>query len=598
MYLLRPFSRRRPSGEDDQKREQLASLVVGALGLGTGKHEGDVAAEIFSELGLDLAKIDHGIPQSAPDRAAKLRSKAAAELARSAPTMAAIVAAVVRAGGLLVAMVEEVYQFLAEHSATTGGTSESFRVAATELEGAELTLSPAFFEETRRLIRQVVIAPVGTVDIEALATFLGLDNGVPYGRWPPQDPSTGFPLPAGVLQVRSVAARLRGLESGESGWAEAAQLARATDSAAARLVGAAEQLVSGFDANLELLVAGAPASVDLVSYLIEHAYAAEIHDWWYDTCGGEVRRYLSDGFLGSGALLRSGAILDPHEVGLRQGSVVVSPVAEPRFGSPIGELSAWCAMFREGLHPEPGASDLEELVASPAVCLAWLGQLRAACEEALDWLATDVVTVSGESRTTRLIEEVEQLLNLPLWKQRELLYEIWLLCATVRACEQDGWQTWLSGLDPVSNTWLLPRSRAAEPVAYLARPTSAPGSVPRLGIWREPLRHTRGGDPLTPDITISTTGPPPRDLVVVEAKDRVNMAAGKALEAGRRYASGLEPRLTWVGNHCDFRGWNAPEHNHGDPWHPIHLAARLRPGSVPEAFATTITAAIRPIEPL
>jgi hypothetical protein len=134
-----------------------------------------------------------------------------------------------------------------------------------------------------------------------------------------------------------------------------------------------------------------------------------------------------------------------------------------------------------------------------------------------------------------------------------------------------------------------------------------------LEVWREPKR---GNGLPTPDLVVATVGELSRDLLVVEAKDRHAMpsglpapqvkksvlkqkvrqarATGTALGVAGRYAGALRPFVTWVCNHCDFQDDPNPLTNHGDPWTRVHLAARFRPGSVPDAFTRSVRSALEP----
>jgi hypothetical protein len=118
---------------------------------------------------------------------------------------------------------------------------------------------------------------------------------------------------------------------------------------------------------------------------------------------------------------------------------------------------------------------------------------------------------------------------------------------------------------------------------------------------------------LTPDLSVATDDPNPRDLLVVEAKDRYRMSAGThrfpsrkakvstapkprtALDVGERYVVGLKPIVTWVCNHCDFRENDVTASvNYGGAWSHLYLASGFRPGSVPEDFDRSVAMALTP----
>jgi len=220
--------------------------------------------------------------------------------------------------------------------------------------------------------------------------------------------------------------------------------------------------------------------------------------------------------------------------------------------------------------------------------------------------AVDVFTPTGTVEVERCLEAVEQLLNLPLWRQRELLYEIWTLCATLDAAERAGWTVELPALTESARVRTLSFVSSAAPIA---RMRLEGGVGPYLEVRHEPRRTRRSGagKPLTPDIVVTTSAPWARDLLVVEAKDQHRMKSGyvegeppeepdrdSGLGVARRYASELGPVVTWICNHCDFDQPVDPTVNHGDPWSRVHLAARFRPGTVPAAFADSVRAALTP----
>lgn len=611
--IVPPTPREKARRREAPQRLAMATLVVDSLGLGTGKHEGGVDAELFAAFGLDLAALEAAVPQHAPDRASELRKLAAEKLSREASNTGAIVAELTRTSSFLMAMVRQVYELLCEHDATTKGTTKQFSILPSDVDDVELTLSPAFFEKVTHLLTRTVTYTLSTLDSSALSTFVGFDGGVLCGQWPVKNSDFNwasldhfqagkyFSLAAGVLHLSEAVQHLEARTIAETGWEDTASLANEALKAAERLVQQAEHVVTGFASQLDDLDITRPVGVSAVEYVAEHAYGVD-PDSPNEVITREVERYLRDRFLGAMVWFPDGGDRVAYEVGMTNGKPIVNTGTDDWYhSSSVAALAAWCGMFRDSRDPGMRIKELEQL-STPHEWTTWLGRLKNACMEATAWFRTTLVLLQEEITGERVFEEVKQLLNLPLWQHRDLLYEVWLLSATLRACEQAGWTTTLTGLDPATQAWVLPKSRAMEPVAYL---DSRSGGE-RLEVWREPLRTYADNRQLTPDVTITVPGTHPRDLVVVEAKDRIKMAEGSALEYARRYADGLSPRLTWVCNHCDFRtlktqrfsslpALEPAKQNHGDPWHAIHIAELFRPGSVPAAFAETIKAAIRPL---
>lgn len=205
---------------------------------------------------------------------------------------------------------------------------------------------------------------------------------------------------------------------------------------------------------------------------------------------------------------------------------------ERRFGTGAAQLGYFVALYRLGISPTreygaslPSFSDPDDLV-------PWFEQFRSSCDEAANWLTTDALIRTGSLDITVLLESFEEYLNLPLWKQRHLLYEIWVLCATLEACEHAGWTVELPGLTRQNGTWVLSPGQAADPIATLHRPDA---QAVTLDVWREPARQTLTSQ-FTPDVSISTPRPYVRDLLVIEAKDRYKMPVGK-----RRVHPGHDP---------------------------------------------------------
>jgi hypothetical protein len=270
-------------------------------------------------------------------------------------------------------------------------------------------------------------------------------------------------------------------------------------------------------------------------------------------------------------------------------------------------LAALVAMWRLDLRPEGDERRLAEYMAiGEEIDGVWVEEFRTYFDRAAEWLTNEVFTTIGETDVPELVKAIMEFLNLPLWEQRDLLYEIWMLCATLDACEQAGWTVELNGLSQDNREWILSVGRSDTPVATLRHVRDPAVS---LEVWREPSRKTESEKELTPDVTVSTPAPYVRDLLIVEAKDRQKMSVGlgprdragsevsgarTAIGVAERYAKGLRPRVVWVCNHCDFRQGVSAEANHGNAWTHIHVADQFRPGHVPGVFAESVRTALAP----
>jgi hypothetical protein len=608
---------------DADDRHRLAVVVVDGLELGAGKGEWNVTAELFATFKLDLKKLQTDVHKSlgkaasVEKRRVALREAAAQALAASVSDATTLVNELVRRGGQLVALVENVYRFLAGHTATTDAASETFQVRRDDLD-VDLTISEAFVEELRRVVRAPAAVEIGQIDEAMVRDFLRWDNGF-YGSWP-VGATHGVRLADGLLHLAWLVPAVRehpvvGVRSLLPSVERAAQ-------AAERLVAGAQRVVDAYIAHLTQLVDVDPVGV------ASRVYVHGKRGIFPDDLADELRRFRVEGVLGartySGfANLHSApeSITEsdrPHEfvVGFNTSFEPVirplPPTEEFEQVTGLGALASFAAMWRLSVWDARAERALRtELgvvaeVPDNTLLADWIDRLTTACEEAAAWLAGDVFTPTGTVEIERCLEAVEQLLNLPLWRQRELLYEIWTLCATLGAAEQAGWTVELPALTASARILSFP---SAAPVALMRLEG---GTGPCIEVRHEPRRTRRSGagKPLTPDIVVTTAAPWARDLLVVEAKDQHRMKSGyvegrpadepdrdSGLGVARRYASELGPVVTWICNHCDFDQPVDPTVNHGDPWSQVHLAAQFRPGTVPAAFADSVRTALAPPGP-
>ncbi|GAA1875202.1 hypothetical protein GCM10009715_22380 [Paeniglutamicibacter psychrophenolicus] len=588
---------------DQDLRNRLAELLLQGLEVGTGKHEEGVVDEVFRAFGLNWNDIDAAVSPKKLNRAEVLQKSAAAQLAKAAPSAEDLLNAVVRCGGRFVSMLDEVFTRLAQHSTSTSGTSDTFRLKRSGVDESSLTISPGFLERVHHLMEVLQHIPVGVMDEQALKSFTRWDNGVSYGRWPINDDHDDRLVNA-VLDLAWVGPLVRQRAEADPGWTPALILWNQAHEAAALLTNAAEGLVRSHAAHLDMLagldiaeaareVFGDGVADRQENYLLEEIerFRAE-RTFWITACPGLVLTIDQVSTIGLG---------DDLEVSKR-------PAEHYYYGSGVSDLAGFVAMRKLQIWAENQRPETEQRIfQDPAALEDWLSWVASSCQEATAWLENDVLEATSEIDFSKRIEAIEEFLNLPLWKQRDLLYEVWLLCATLDACEDAAWEVELSLLPSVDGAWVLSVGPANSPVARIHMGTD---KTVILDVWREPMRTADSGI-LTPDLAISTPPPYVRDLFVVEAKDRIKMTVGKPLEAdasldqtklgrktalgvAQRYAIGLHPIATWICNHCDFRQDSDPCHNHGDAWTSIHLADQFRPGHVPEGFKQSLRIALSP----
>ncbi|MGN7198572.1 hypothetical protein [Arthrobacter sp. SAFR-044] len=589
---------------DADLRLRLATLLLEALEIGSGKQEWDVVDEVFSTFNLNWNEIEGTFPHSLPGRADLLRVHAARELAKAVPTAQDLLNTVVRCGGRFVSMLEETYARLARHAATTSGASETFRLERSGVDETQLTISPAFLEQVHLMMERIRRVPLGVIDEAALASFTLWDNGESYGRWPVLPDADTDRLLNAALNLSWIGPIIQQREATDSSWGEAASHWSEANLAAARLVSAAEAIVSSHGAHLDALSDVDPASV------AREVFTGNAFTQREGVRAAEIDRFRATRFFGTTAL--SGfvhGIEDQSAVGLTDNlkPVVIQKTNDfwPQTG--VGGLAAFVAMWRLGLWAEREQENPANTrrFSDPMIMTGWLSWVASACTEATAWLEDEILQVTTTATVNERVDVLKEFLNLPLWRQRNLLYEVWVLCVTLDACEVAGWTVELTGLTEVEGAWVISVGPTATPTARLR--LSADEEI-SLDVWREPSRETSDAT-LTPDLAVSTVGPYCRDLLVVEAKDRVKMGVGKEFGAGptldrlqagqrtalavaQRYAVGLRANATWVCNHCDFRQGADPAVNHGDAWTEIHLADNFRPGEVPEAFNHSVKAAL------
>jgi hypothetical protein len=222
-----------------------------------------VGDDLCRALGVDLAAIEARFRDQRAYRKQNLREALAGALADKAGTASRLMTEVARCGGRFLAMVEEIYAFLATHRATASGTSEEFRFRKDGVQ-LDLPISPAFIERVKILERTLQEIEIGTIDEHALARFLGVDNGEFYGTWPIDSDRNSASVLVSLPRAVSQLARLR-MEPdrhlaprGRSRFHEALAAAMA---AAERLVARAERLV------------------------MAHAYLLRSHDLGVDAAG-------------------------------------------------------------------------------------------------------------------------------------------------------------------------------------------------------------------------------------------------------------------------------------------------------------------------
>jgi hypothetical protein len=202
-----------------------------------------------------------------------------------------------------------------------------------------------------------------------------------------------------------------------------------------------------------------------------------------------------------------------------------------------------------------------------------------------------------EQETQRLVDVVDRVL-LPFWRHRWRLVEVWSILWTIdtipEACRP---VPVLAGRDdsPGTFSWILPGGAATQPVAVTE------GARRALSVWFQLATPLSVGDAayykqdhIEPDVRVrDNSAPMPRDVVVVELKDRYLAAGSAEKRVGRMYAT-TGANVVCVANYSPFRSRTLRGNLYTESIGPstIYLVDGFKPGSVPPALTEAIRHAI------
>lgn len=575
---------------EHRDRQRLAELIVDVLEVGSRKVD-RLAADFLAAFDIDLDAIVDSQHDYSEQAKVATRSQLVAELVDRGPDVQALVETFLRCGAAVIDMVDGIYSLLAAHAATVGERSESFVVRPDA--DIELTISPAFVEELRTMVRQFEPFELGVADAELLSGLVGMDGGESYGGWPPTEDER-IPLLHKIMILGPMRARLaiRAEEAPE--FVTAVHAGEVARTAANRLVRRLEQILEGAGAYmLDNDLDPRPDDTDRyereVDLLRTHGLLG----------GPVVDRYFDEldrnAFLGT--QVADGDPLEPVEASpVRRDDLV------DRWGGALCALGTYVAILRTPFtmaedrwtrwNDPVSVSDLLD-APTPDAAIKWLGEMTDAANRALVWVDDELWTVRERRPRPIDLDVIESWLRLPLWRQRHALFELWLLCHTISTAASAGWVPKLGGVE--GEVWTLPERSTDTPVATLHRDDQT------LAVWQEPAGE------VTPDVTVRTTDQAGGDLVVIEAKDRHKMRSGLDAHSGRsldpdsalgiaaRYSKVLKPALTWLFNHSSFGGAPPdPDRDEGSPWHRIHLAGNVAPAQLPDGFSRSVVSSLEP----
>jgi hypothetical protein len=590
---------------------RLATLVASAFEAGSRKAERDVLDEICNDYGLSLDKLEQSATRGLgaalrPNRRIQLvRAAVGGALAGKAGTVEALASTVFRRTKGFIAMLDEIYGCLAKAEATTSGNSETFRLRVADVD-IPFQLSPAFFERVRKLIKTLTTIEVGNIDADKLSRFLGVDGDF-YGSWPlKSDTATNVArqltyLPW-LVQHRGSFTDRRGMLNDQLDSCAAAATSFVTN--ALRLVRAYVTLLR--EEEIESKENNEPET------------DSESNDSRGERWIFNDRLSLKDRGILRGGLRPRTMGLRPTEnngfihvviedlfsasdtMGVAPNCIVAlnSDIYPDFYGSPVGALACLCGLWKAGIQREPSDSELSKLIGHPDGLTAWIASLETALRGASEWLANEIWTPAGTLDRMDVVEVFDDYLQLPLWRYRWLIYEIWLIALSLEAINRAGWHSrlTLTNGNGSAKTWMLPKAQASAPCATINIP-GQPGAD--LHLWYQG-RWKRAGVDMMPDVALTTTITPIRDIIVVEGKDRYRMPIKSlrkgALEVGQKYSQASGAAFTWIVNCSPFattKGVGSTM-NHGDAWHGLFLA-EVRPGQVPQEFLDSFVVALQPV---
>jgi len=595
---------------------RLASLFVDTFEIGTRKAEQDVGDDICRRFGIALDEVEmrhRSLWRTTltDSQRGRLRRDVASLLADRASSPAALMNAVAKAGAKFLEMVNEVYRLLSQHAATSQRPAEQFRFRARDVD-LDLVLSSAFVERVRRLYKSVVQVETGTIDEEKLRGLLGIDGDF-YGHWPVQQNTHRLAEGSrNLARAITFLAWLRDeLDHRGNDFDVARQELRETFAAAERFVDQAMFLVQAHVESLDLAddepdSDGAPDADKNEEY---HLRVKRAERRLF-----RERRWLRSGLTPS----KFGVSANPASYWLHvdvsrliaadsaSGSIPdciqLLDADDPYVsGTIIGSLACLCGIWKAALRRKPTKDDSQGLrealdTGDQDAVIRWLSALTSSLDEAGHWLREEVWQPMGTASRERILQDYEDFLNLPLWRHRWLLYEIWLIATTIQAAVSQGWVCRLHLVKAGADTWALPLGDAAEAPCALLNYPGAPEAT--IEVWYQDRRRRNCVD-MKPDVALETPAPSRRDLVIVEGKDKYRMPIrGKKgpLAIGQEYREASCAEATWVVNYCPFLDKRLlhPETNHGNAWHALHFASEFKPGNVPDCFVRSIGQAIVP----
>jgi hypothetical protein len=210
--------------------------------------------------------------------------------------------------------------------------------------------------------------------------------------------------------------------------------------------------------------------------------------------------------------------------------------------------------------------------------------------EAFSTRLDEVAPIVDRQSEELTVESIKEFTDLPFWKHRWFLYELWTLVRVLDLAATAGTIT-LEGLKqprPGVQEWVLPGGTASAPVARIANRTRS------VSVWTQlKSQHPQTDAGLEPDLRIRQDRQPQADLFLIENKDRLTITTTTLAEIANRYVTGTNVHGAWFINYETFpasaHGIEADYHDRG-----VRVVSKFRPDSVPADFDTSLLAALQP----
>lgn len=261
------------------------------------------------------------------------------------------------------------------------------------------------------------------------------------------------------------------------------------------------------------------------------------------------------------------------------------------FGDLLGRLSeAWAVAVHLWRSPSRVRTDdhLEYELRSDSDPACYPDALVRAAE-AFTTRLDDVAPIIERGTQQLAVERFIEFTELPFWKHRWFLYELWTLVRVLDVAASAGAVT-LEGLTqprPGVLEWVLPGGMASAPVVRITNGTRS------VSVWTQlKSQHpeTRAG--LEPDLRIRQDRRPEADLFLIENKDRLTITSGKLAEIVRRYVTGTKVQRAWFINYETFPP-AAHDLESSYPDRGVRVVSKFRPDNVPADFDSSLLAVLR-----